>query len=271
MLAPATLPDHYRAWNARHGAPFGAAWWRQVCSTPGGSHVWKRRFRFPAALMRAIGPFGFQANNSTRVYEYPWVYEAIGPAPGMKVVDVGSGASGLPFVLANEGVEVTAVDPLPEVPGADQWVFTQRDYARLNRAFGNTVRYIPKFLEQAGLPAGGFDRVVCISVIEHVDPGVVPPLMQEVHRLLRPGGVFITTIDLFIDCAPFTDRPTNQWGSNMDVRRLVECSGLTLATGTESELCGYPSFDPAAILARKERLLIGGPALTQLVVLRKDR
>lgn len=270
MIAPKTLPPAYEAWNARHNAPFGARWWLSLCQRRGGSHMFNRRFKLPVFLMRSVGEFGFQANNTIRTFEYPWCYDVAKCSPGMNVIDVGAGASGLPFVLAQEGVNVTAVDPLPEVPGADQWVFTQRDYAKLNRAFGNKVRYIPKFLEDAALTAAGFDRVFCISVIEHVPPSVVPPLMAEIKRLLKPGGLFVTTIDLFSDVAPFTSKKENAWGTNMDVRWLVECSGLSLVFGKRDELFGFPEFDADKIRARFPEFLHGGVAMSQCIVLRKD-
>lgn len=233
------------------------------------SRVWDRRFRLPMGVMRNIGEFGFQANNLIRTFEYPWVHEVSGCRAGMRVVDIGSGASGLPFVLAGEGVEMIAVDPLPEVPGADHWAFTQKDYARLNRAFGNRVRYIPKFLEDAGLESGSVDRVLCVSVIEHVPTGAVDGLMREVRRVLKPGGLFVATIDLFTDCAPFTGREENAWGRNMNVRELVERSGLRLVAGSRDELNGYPEFDAGRVAADAGKYLCGGVAMAQCVVLEK--
>ena len=270
MLAAARLPERYEAWNSAHGAPFGRGWWRKVLRQRGSSHLWNRRFRLPLGVMRSAGEFAFQANNTTRVFEYPWVYEAAACKPGMKVIDVGSGAAGLPFVWAKEGVEVTAVDPLPEVPGHDLWAFTQKDYARLNRAFGNRVKYISEFLEKAGLPGGAYDRVTCISVIEHCPAEVIPPLMREIRRLLKPGGKFVTTIDLFVDVTPFAAAASNKWGTNIDVKGLVEASGMTIEVGDRSQLCGYPEFDAEKIKSRLGDFLIGGPALTQCLVLRKD-
>src|SRR5579862_1571480 len=60
MIAPRQMPQEFYDWNRRHRAPFG------------------RRNRLSGLLgIRYRGPFAFQANNSTRVYEYPWAYSAI--------------------------------------------------------------------------------------------------------------------------------------------------------------------------------------------------
>jgi SAM-dependent methyltransferase len=50
-------------------------------------------------------------------------------------------------------------------------------------------------LRELALPAAGFDAVVMWHVLEHVgDPGAV---VAEVHRLLRPGGVFLVSVPDF--------------------------------------------------------------------------
>ena len=70
---------------------------------------------------------------------------------------------------------------------------------------------------------------------------------------------------------PFSDRESNDYGTNVPPKVLVDASGLELAAGEPSELLGYPEFDPRAILATLENYLIGAyyPALAQCFVLRK--
>jgi len=42
--------------------------------------------------------------------------------------------------------------------------------------------------------AGSFDAVLCIEVIEHLTDDRLDPTLQELHRLLRPGGtVYLST------------------------------------------------------------------------------
>jgi len=43
-------------------------------------------------------------------------------------------------------------------------------------------------------PAGYFDAVVAISILEHLSPADQPRLMSQVHRLLSPGGIFVVGI-----------------------------------------------------------------------------
>jgi SAM-dependent methyltransferase len=171
--------------------------------------------------------------------------------------------------MASTGAEVTTVDPLVNPDDDLIWEFTDVEYAKLNRAFGNRVTFVRKFLEDAALPEHGYDRVVACSVIEHIPHDSAMSLMREIGRVLKPGGRFIATIDLFLDTVPFTDRPRNLWGTNVSVRALVEASGLRILVGNKAELYGYPEFDAETIRRNRDRYLDVNDVLTQCIVLEK--
>ena len=59
--------------------------------------------------------------------------------------------------------------------------------------FADKVNYVEGNFHQTGFPDESFDAITAISVIEH---GFEPEnLLREVSRLLRPGGVFIASVD----------------------------------------------------------------------------
>ena len=220
---------------------------------------------------RARGPFGFQPdNNATRVAEYPWAFHAVPVSAGQVVVDVGGSLGGLQFVLAKQGAKVTNVDPSDQASMG--WMVDQRTIAQLNKAFGTDVELRRQFLQDAGLEAESVDTIYCISTIEHIPSSEIPSLVQEMRRLLKPGGSVVLTIDLFYDLAPFTGQDSNLHGTNIDVRWLVEQSGLRLAQGDAAELNGYPEFDPSSVLGRAMEFQQGHIALNaaQTLVLQKD-
>ncbi len=103
-------------------------------------------------------------------------------------------------------------------------------------------------LADAGLEPESFDRVYAISTLEHVAPDDLDELVDEVRRVLAPGGKVVLTIDLFLDLRPFTSRSQNEWGQNVDVRALVDRFGLQLVAGNPKELNGYPEFEPESVL-----------------------
>lgn len=43
-------------------------------------------------------------------------------------------------------------------------------------------------------PDDYFDAVLAISILEHLQPEEQPMVMQQVHRMLRPGGVFVVGV-----------------------------------------------------------------------------
>ncbi len=256
------LPDLYRRWNEVWGAPFG----RPV-------PTWIRRL--PAStdrVDRRAGPFSFQPNNSTRTWEYPWAWHAVPLTPGMRVVDLGGGLSGLQFVLALSGATVLNIDPFVDYGSVGEYaaVDPPQVLGRLNRLFGTAVELRRGVIHEAGLDAASVDIVYCISTIEHLSETDVSAAMAEIRRVLRPGGHWVLTVDLFLDLKPFTTRLSNRWGTNVDIRSLVEASGFDLVSGSPGELLGFGDFDADTVQSNLSEYLVGDyPGLAQCLVLRK--
>ncbi|HBB30447.1 MAG TPA: hypothetical protein DDZ80_15275 [Cyanobacteria bacterium UBA8803] len=273
MLAPKNLPQEFTTWNIQHKAPEGPYWWVKVVR--GRNFAWRNRYNLPPWLIRQIGPFGFQLNSLARSFEYPWCFFATPLEAGMQVLEVGAGSSGFQFVLAKSRLEVTSVDPLINPSKQVNWIFTAEQFNNLNQAFGGKVNFIQDFLQNAQLERDTYDRVFSISAIEHIPPEEIAPLVQEIARILKLGGFFIATIDLFMDCYPFTDKISNKYGSNISVCSLIEASGLKIKVGNPDELCGYPEFKPENICKQLEKFLVvknvgdKSPILTQCIVLEK--
>jgi SAM-dependent methyltransferase len=57
------------------------------------------------------------------------------------------------------------------------------------------IRYMPGDITRTGFADGFFDAVACLSVIEHGVP--LEGYFLEMLRVLRPGGVLITSTDYF--------------------------------------------------------------------------
>jgi len=263
VIGRQALPAEYQEFNGRWGAPFGlpaamGAGLRQRHSNP----------------LPEYGPFAFQIPSGTRIFEYPWSFFATKPGPGCRVLDVGGCVSGLQFVLALEGCQVVNVDPFED--GSEGWPLeyysaTPELHDRLNKVFGTDVELVTKRLQDASLAEGSFDRVVCISVLEHLAHVDGQDLVEYAGRLLAPGGLFVATIDLFLDVEPFGVLPRNSFGTNVDVAGLVANSGLELVEGDRRELYGFPEFDRDRVVAHLDELLISPryPVVSQALVLQK--
>jgi SAM-dependent methyltransferase len=74
-------------------------------------------------------------------------------------------------------------------------------------AFGASKEFLDRSgldIRQGGMEAipaedNSFDRVFCISVIEHLDKETALMGMVEMGRILRPGGRLIMTVDVSVD------------------------------------------------------------------------
>ena len=268
MLARRRLPQHYVEWNETHGAPSGHPLYVSTRGIRrGGRLIDSTLFRMAPSLR---GAFSFQKNNDTRQVEYPWAFFATPLAPGLRALEIGGGLSGFQFALARAGCEVCNVDPGLEAHGRG-WPVDHDSVAALNRAFGTNVVLHNSFLSQANLQPGTFDRVFSISVIEHIPLDEIPALMALAYDLLKPGGYFVLTVDLFLNLKPFSSRDVNEFGTNVSVRLLAESAPFELVQGNRAELLGYPEFDADGVLRNLEGFFVGEdyPAIPQLLVLRK--
>ncbi|MER6795477.1 class I SAM-dependent methyltransferase [Amycolatopsis mediterranei] len=274
MLARKDLPAEFAAWNEKWGAPYGHRSARLLAE---GKRPQQRPLEALADPANPeYGPFAFQYASGTRVHEYPWAFAAAEFTPGMRVLDVGSGLSGLQFVAALEGCSVVNVDPSAR---EDYNVWTDpgylplspREHQLLNATFGTDVELVAARLQDADLEPESFDRVLCLSVLEHVDLAEGADIVRASTRLLKPGGKLVLTVDAFLDLRPFGVLEKNMWGINQDVGALIEASGLELETGDPRELLGTPEFDFEHVVKSLPEVLVSAmyPVMSQSLVLRK--
>jgi len=137
----------------------------------------------------------------TRGWEYPWILENGRFVKGLKCLDAGCGQSPLPAYLHGLGCEAHGLDYLqgergdyPETYGIpEEWI----------KMLQGKVEYHHGTMFQAPFPDNTFDRVTCVSVLEHIltpnTPHAHHPCLQEMKRLLKPGGLLIVTVDYFVN------------------------------------------------------------------------
>ncbi len=261
MLAPRQISQDFLQWNKKNGSPFGFP-------LPLAKKL--KRILPKKVYWRLRGPFSIQRNNTTRAFEYPFVYELILQEKSEKVVDIGGGLSGFQFVLAREGYQVVNVDPGMDASGKG-WPCTVESINQLNNLYGTDVALKNTTIDKANLQPGSIDVAVSVSVIEHLPWTDVENAMRSVWAALKPGGRFVLTIDLFLDVFPFDTSYSNKYGTNIDIKKLIEISPFTIELGKTSELFGFEDFDPEKISNAREKYLIGEgyPSMVQCLVLRK--
>jgi len=217
--------------------------------------AWFRPLLVRSRRLRSYTGYG----HWSRAWEYPWAILAadLGDRP-LRVADVGGGGSPFAPYLAGLGHDCSVVDPsLNEGAGcvydrerspcqnvrslAKNVIFRA---AGINSVWGlpdrsgaAPIRYFPYRADDLRFPDGHFDRLFCLSVIEHVPQDLWAGCMREFQRVLRPGGRLVITQDM-----------TSEEAEGRLYLRLVEsCSlrllgdpGYPVPMGPEDRLLRHP-------------------------------
>jgi len=123
-----------------------------------------------------------------RLIEYPRVTHILDAASGDLILDIGSGTSSYPLMLAKQGTRVIAVEL--EAARA-QW---QQDKARSLK-----LAVLPVVADATALPfaANTFRRITSVSAIEHIpDDRAVG---AEMGRVLQPNGIAAISVPFTFD------------------------------------------------------------------------
>ncbi|MEM9010774.1 MAG: bifunctional 2-polyprenyl-6-hydroxyphenol methylase/3-demethylubiquinol 3-O-methyltransferase UbiG [Pseudomonadota bacterium] len=108
-------------------------------------------------------------------------FETVVPSfRGKDVLDLGCAGGFLAEAIAARGARVTGIDPAAEAVAAAK--------AHADE-MGIAIRYDVGVGEALPYPDSAFDMVACVDVLEHVAD--LDKVLDEIARVLRPGGVFL--------------------------------------------------------------------------------
>jgi SAM-dependent methyltransferase len=129
---------------------------------------------------------GYAAENETNLvnahYERPAILELAGDVSGRRVLDAGCGAGPLTAALRDRGALVTGIDA-----SAGMLELARR------RPGPDVELRVADLAEPLPFADGAFDDVVASLVLHYLqDWG---PTLAELHRVLRPGGRLIVSVD----------------------------------------------------------------------------
>ena len=99
---------------------------------------------------------------------------------GKSVLDVGCAGGFMAEAIAENGANVTGIDP------AESAIAAARSHAE-GQNF--SIRYDVGVGESLPYPDETFDAVVCVDVLEHVAD--LKKVISEIARVLKPGGMFL--------------------------------------------------------------------------------
>lgn len=133
-------------------------------------HQWSRQWEYPFTLSR------ISADLAGRPSDEP-----------VRILDAGSGVTFLPFLLAETFPNVT-------VCCCDWDSSLAPVFAAINQDAPSRVDFVTADLHELPFESAEFDLVYSISVLEHTDRR--PAIIDEFHRVLKPGKRLVLTFDL---------------------------------------------------------------------------
>ncbi|MCX7900999.1 MAG: class I SAM-dependent methyltransferase [Burkholderiaceae bacterium] len=99
-----------------------------------------------------------------------------------KVLNIGVGRGGLESNPFEKGVDISCLDP------------DEKAISRIRQRLASGDKAVTGFAQALPCPSSVFDAVIVSEVLEHVDDDVLRATLEEVRRVLKPGGAFIGTV-----------------------------------------------------------------------------
>lgn len=123
-----------------------------------------------------------------------------------KVLNIGCGSGLFEELASQRGFEVYSLDP------SAKSIEVIKERLQLgSRAQVGSIDHIP-------FPDDFFNAVVASEVLEHLDQHALEEGLKEVHRVLRPGGLFLGTVPAFenlqenLVVCPYCNSLFHKWG-----------------------------------------------------------
>ncbi len=205
-------------------------------------------------LARSLGlEFGWHY-----LLDITWILGELGPLQGKRILDAGAGTGLLQWYLAQHGAEVISVDRLsraalplrfrarfhvaglrgqdllpPSLALRAQWDKNLRwqsklsaqarellGMAHLRRGSGRVIIYNQDLSNLNDLADNSLDAIVAVSALEHNQPEALEQVVEELMRVLKPGGKLIASLTAARD-QDWWHAPSSGWCyTDASLRRL---------------------------------------------------
>jgi 2-polyprenyl-3-methyl-5-hydroxy-6-metoxy-1,4-benzoquinol methylase len=143
----------------------------------------------------------------SRRFEYPWIMSQLQTADTSSVLDAGSGATAIQFMLSRSNIPTTSIDI---DQSAVDWINKRNPKKMWAQASGmleiteaNKPQSVQMSLTKLTFPENTFGTSICVSVLEHLPKPEVLPAIRSLVRVSK-GNVLIT-MDVCFDKANQVD------------------------------------------------------------------
>lgn len=114
-----------------------------------------------------------------------WLYQQIVPGVGRRIIEVGAGTGNITQFLCAGRREVLATDVVPSYRRELETAFANRPNVRVGQFDLNKSA-------PADYVAEGFDTVVCLNVLEHIEDDLFA--LEQMNAVLVPGGKLLLLV-----------------------------------------------------------------------------
>ncbi|RRR69185.1 MAG: class I SAM-dependent methyltransferase [Candidatus Viridilinea halotolerans] len=179
-----------------------------------------------------------------RIIEYPWATRALELQRGDLVLDVGSGTSSFPHMLAKEGVDVVVLELDAE---RVRWQLAKRR----ETAHPGDGRFFPLVASATQMPLrdGSVARIAAVSSLEHIPDDAAAG--REIGRVLAHGGIAALTL-------PYTSSERREFFAGIRRFVQVELNAFVQEGKPGSFFRFYTDEDLQRVYVRPWQLAMGG-------------
>jgi SAM-dependent methyltransferase len=131
-----------------------------------------------------------------RFVEYRLAFDQIAPLDGCRLLDIGSPKLPVLVLARRARCELYATDIRDYFIGPTAHFLTR---IGLGYRVGKDIHLEVQDARHLSYPDAWFDRIFSISVLEHIPDAGDSETMQEISRVLRPGGVATLTVPFTAD------------------------------------------------------------------------
>ena len=131
--------------------------------------------------------YGDEGDDATRVLTRTRIHWTVDLVPEGRVLDIGCSQGVASVLLAERGEKVVGVDN--EMPAIE---FAERVREKLDPEAQARLEFVEADAERLPFEPKSFDHAICSEVLEHVDDP--ERVVEEIFRVLRPGGTLVATV-----------------------------------------------------------------------------
>ncbi len=177
-----------------------------------------------------------------------WALLRSKPGPGMRVIDCGSGRGMFQIYLALLGCETYSVDVRRQDAKLKRKLYAlyekfglngpepEQAIRNLGRRYGVTLHHRCEPIQELSFPDNWFDRVYCISVLEHLPVGEDKDAVIQMARVTKPGGYLILTVD-------FAPRALDRIAyDESQFRKICEATDFAIVGETDFSISGWEEY-----------------------------